>query len=270
MLATPRVFCPGNVGSGAGSIMNGRSASLSRVPHRPPGFRASGQSARGKIALGGGFRHRPPPCQGTWRAKQQEGRQSAHHGARSCEAGLFSVGAVPSSRLRDEPPMVWEDATPLAPTTLPNKQTCSPKPAGSETWQVLPRAGSWCLPSELPGDENALPTPDGTYGRHGVGWSVENTSAATAGQFRRSYESVGSHATRDSDSTWRSIGGRAEARAQQAATAEILRVISSSPADLRRVFAEIAASAARLCDANDVAIHRVDRDFRRKFSASWN
>jgi two-component system NtrC family sensor kinase len=37
-----------------------------------------------------------------------------------------------------------------------------------------------------------------------------------------------------------------EARAQQAATAEILRAISSSPTDLQRVFAEMAASAARL------------------------
>src|SRR5262245_10456873 len=53
----------------------------------------------------------------------------------------------------------------------------------------------------------------------------------------------------------------AEAREQQAATAGILAAISSSPADLRRVFAEIAASAARLCDAYDAAIHRVDGDF---------
>ena len=51
----------------------------------------------------------------------------------------------------------------------------------------------------------------------------------------------------------------AEAREQQAATAEILRVISSSPMDLRRAFADIAESAARLCDY-DAAIHRVDGD----------
>jgi two-component system, NtrC family, sensor kinase len=52
----------------------------------------------------------------------------------------------------------------------------------------------------------------------------------------------------------------AEAREQQAATAEILRVISSSPLDLERVFAEIAASAARLCDAYDAAIFQVFGD----------
>jgi hypothetical protein len=52
----------------------------------------------------------------------------------------------------------------------------------------------------------------------------------------------------------------AEAREQQAATAEILRVISSSPTDLQRVFSDIAASAARLCDAYDVVIRRVDGD----------
>src|SRR5262245_40846356 len=50
----------------------------------------------------------------------------------------------------------------------------------------------------------------------------------------------------------------AEAREQQSATAGILAAISSSPADLQRAFDEIAASAARLCDAYDATILKVD------------
>src|SRR5215467_617948 len=58
-------------------------------------------------------------------------------------------------------------------------------------------------------------------------------------------------------------GELAEAQERQAATAEILRVISSSPTDLQRVFAEIAAGAARLCDAYDAAIGQVDGEVLR-------
>src|SRR5262245_14540542 len=55
----------------------------------------------------------------------------------------------------------------------------------------------------------------------------------------------------------------AESREQQAATAEILRVISSSPMDIQHVFAEIATSAARLCDAYDAVILQRDGDMLR-------
>ena len=52
----------------------------------------------------------------------------------------------------------------------------------------------------------------------------------------------------------------AEAREQQTATAEILRVISSSPTDVQPVFAAVLRSAARLCDALDASIFQVDGD----------
>src|SRR5262245_3831774 len=55
----------------------------------------------------------------------------------------------------------------------------------------------------------------------------------------------------------------AEAREQQAATAEILALISSSVTDANQVFAKIAASAARLCDAYDATILEVDGNVLR-------
>ncbi|MGE0853750.1 MAG: GAF domain-containing protein [Hyphomicrobiaceae bacterium] len=51
-----------------------------------------------------------------------------------------------------------------------------------------------------------------------------------------------------------------EARELQAATTDILAAISSSPTDPRGVFAEIAASAARLCDAYDAVILQLEQD----------
>src|SRR5262245_8623042 len=58
-------------------------------------------------------------------------------------------------------------------------------------------------------------------------------------------------------------GDLAEAREQQATTAAILAAIPNSATDPSGVFAEIAASAARLCDAYDATMSQVDAGFLR-------
>jgi signal transduction histidine kinase len=51
-----------------------------------------------------------------------------------------------------------------------------------------------------------------------------------------------------------------EALQQQTATAEILRVIASSPTDIQPVLDAVAQNAARVCGADDALIYRVDGD----------
>jgi len=50
---------------------------------------------------------------------------------------------------------------------------------------------------------------------------------------------------------------------QQTATSEILGVIASSPTDIQPVLDVVAENAARLCDATDAHILRIDDDVLR-------
>ncbi|MEX0802250.1 MAG: GAF domain-containing protein, partial [Candidatus Binatia bacterium] len=58
-----------------------------------------------------------------------------------------------------------------------------------------------------------------------------------------------------------------EALEQQTATSEILSVIASSPTDIKPVLNAVAESAARLCDAKDAVIFRMEGDFMRSVAS---
>jgi signal transduction histidine kinase len=61
-----------------------------------------------------------------------------------------------------------------------------------------------------------------------------------------------------------------ESLEQQTATAEILRVISSSPTDEQPVLDSVAESAARLCEATDGVVYRIDGDLVHQVSHHGN
>src|SRR6266550_9382065 len=57
-----------------------------------------------------------------------------------------------------------------------------------------------------------------------------------------------------------------DALEQQAATSGILRMIARSPGDLQSVMDAIAENAARLCDASDALVWRIDGAGRQLIS----
>src|SRR5262249_37283483 len=54
---------------------------------------------------------------------------------------------------------------------------------------------------------------------------------------------------------------------RQTATSEVLSVISNSPTDIRPVLDAVGENAARLCEANNAVIFRLDGDLLRQVAA---
>src|SRR6516164_6230388 len=60
-----------------------------------------------------------------------------------------------------------------------------------------------------------------------------------------------------------------DAREQQTATAEVVKIISTSPSELGPVLKVVVRSAARFCDADDVTIFELDGQHLRITAAHW-
>ncbi len=89
----------------------------------------------------------------------------------------------------------------------------------------------------------------------------------TAGQLQESYANLEHKVEMRTRELADANAELTEALEQQTATSEILRVISSSPTDIQPVLDVVGENAARLCDANNAVIFRIEGDLLRQVAS---
>jgi two-component system NtrC family sensor kinase len=103
--------------------------------------------------------------------------------------------------------------------------------------------------------------PSRTGGKRGAG-KTRNASSVKGRNPAKTKQRVAPTVIRLKRATASGLGKELkEAREQQTATAEILRVIASSPTDVKPVLNAIVESACKLCEASDAYVALKDRDY---------
>ena len=205
----------------------------------------------------------------------------AESAARLCEADRRV--RLPSRRATSDPVVARPRAADGPTACRRSRSLAASAPVGRadrETVQVLDIADSSRRPDEYPSrratarrrsaphDPRRAPAAGGRAGRRHHGRPRTRLRPFTDKQIEllRDLRRPGGDRDRERPAVHGARGRNrelTEALEQQTATAEILRVIASSPTDLQPVMEAVAENAARLCGATDSSIFRLEGEHLR-------